>query len=128
MTDKLKVAKRVEKAFVYISGLTKECRKFLTTTFERDYKGLPFDAVEPTIRKEVDSWFSIRDRHIEVHHDASVLGKRGELFITYLGSTKEMGFKMHITSVFTVAGSSRKSPTYLKSLNLSVNKKDFEKK
>jgi hypothetical protein len=128
LTDKLKVAKRIEKAFVYISGLTKECRKFLTTKFEREYKGLPFDSIEPILRKEVDSWFNIRDGNIEVHHDQSVIGQRGELFITYLGSTKEMYFKIHINSVFTVAGSSSKSPSYLKSLNLSVNKKDFDKK
>ena len=128
MTDKLKGPERVEKTFVYIGGLTKECRKSLTSKFEREYKGLPFDAIEPVIRKEVDDWFSIRDRNIEVHHDESVVGKPGELFITYLGSTKEMCFKIHITSLFTVAGSSSNSPTYLKSLNLSVDKREFEEK
>jgi hypothetical protein len=128
LTDKLKGAERVQKTFVYIRGLTTECRKFLITKFQREYKGVPFDAIESILRKEVDSWFSLRDRHIEVHHDESVVGKPGELFITYGGSTKEMRFKVHVHSVFTVAGSSSNSPSYLKRLNLSVDKKEFDEK
>jgi hypothetical protein len=97
----------------------------LTTKFEREYKGLPFDSIEPVIRKEVDSWFSIRDRYIELNHDESVVGKPGELHVTYLGSTKETRFKIHINSLFTLAGSSSKSPSYFKSLNLRVDKREF---
>jgi hypothetical protein len=113
---------------VYIGALIKECRKSLTTKLEREYKGLPFDSIEPVIRKEVVSWFGFRDRNIELNHDESEVGKLGELHVTYLGSTKETRFKIHINSLFTLAGSSSKSLSYLKSLNLSVDKREFNKK
>ena len=128
MTDKLKGSERVEKTFVYITALIKDCRKSLTTKFEREYKGLPFDSVEPVIRKEVDAWFSFRDSNIVLNHDESVASKPGELHVTYLGSTKEVGFAIHINSTFTLAGSSDKSPAYIKSLNLSVEKREIDKK
>lgn len=128
MTDKLKSSERVEKTFVYISALTKECRKALTTKFEREHKGLPFDSLESVMRREVESWFNVRDRNIELNHDESMVGKPGELFVTYLGSTKETCFKIHINGLFTLAGSSSKSPSYLKRLNLSVDKREFNKK
>jgi len=128
VTDKLKRSERIKKKLVYISSLTKECRKFLTTKFEREYKGLPFDSIEPIIRKEIDSWFSFRDSNIVLNHDESVVSKPGELHVTYLGSTKETGFAIHINSTFTLAGSSVKSPAYIKSLNLSVDKRESEKK
>ena len=128
MTDKLKGYERVEKAFVYIFALTKECRKALTAKFEHEHKGLPFKSIESVMRREVESWFSNRDRNIELNHDESVIGKPGELFVTYLGSTKEMCFKIHMNGLFTLAGSSIASPTYLKSLNLSVDKREFNKK
>ena len=128
MTDKLKSSERVEKKFVYIVALTKECRKALTAKFKREHNGLPFDSLESVMRREVESWFTIRDRHIELNHDKSKVGKPGELFITYLGSTKEMRFKIHIKGLFTLAGSSSKSPAYLKSLNLNIDKREFNKK
>ena len=128
MTDKLKASERVEKKFVYIFALTKECRKALTAKFKREHNGLPFDSIEPVMRKEVESWFIIRDRHIELNHDESKVGKPGELFITYLGSTKETCFKIHINGLFQLAGSSSKSPSYIKSLNLNVDRREFNKK
>ncbi len=128
MTDKLKGSERVEKKFVYIVALTKECRKALTVKFKLEYKGLPFDSIESVMRREIESWFTIRDRHIKLVHEESKVGKPGELFITYLGSTKETCFKIHIHCSFTLAGSSSKSPSYLKSLNLNVDKREFNKK
>jgi hypothetical protein len=128
LTDKLKGSERLEKKFAYIFALTKECRKALIAKFNREYKGLPFDSIDSVMRREVESWFTIRDRHIELNHDESMVGKPGKLFVTYLGSTKETCFKIHINSLFTLADSSSKSPSYLKSLNLTVDKREFNKK
>lgn len=128
MTDKLKGSERVEKKFVYIFALTKECRKALTVKFKLEYKGLPFDSIESVMRREIESWFTMRDRHIKLVHDESKVGKPGELFITYVGSTKETSFKIHFNSSFTLTGSSSKSPVYFKSLKVNINKKEFNKK
>lgn len=128
MTDKLKSSERLKKKFVYLVALTKECRKTLKTKFEHEHKGLPFDSIESVMRSEVETWFTLRDKNIKLSHDQSSIGKPGELFLTYRGSTKETYFKIHINALFTLVGSSSKSPSYFKSLILRVEKREFKKK
>ena len=125
MTDKLTISKLVEKTFIYITTLTKECRKALTTKFEREHKGIPLGSIEAAIRKEVESWFATRDRNIKLNFANTTIGKPGEVRVTYSGTTKDAHFKIHADSLFTIVESSDK--VYFKSLNLNVDKREFTK-
>jgi len=127
LTDHLSSSKLVEKTFAYLTSVTKECRKALTEQFEREHKGIPFSSVERVMRQGIESWFTKRDGNIALSHDKSVNGKPGEILMTYSGSTKDAHFKIHVDGLFTMAGSSNDAPSYLKSLNLSVDKRDFTK-
>jgi len=127
LTDKLTGSDLVEKTFVYIASLTRECRKALTMKFEREHKGIPFDSAEAVMRREVESWFTTRDRKIKLNYAQSATGKSGEISIVFLGETKDAHFKINVDGLFTLVGSSGKVPSYLKSLNLSVDKRDFRK-
>jgi len=127
MTDTRTGRELVEKAFVYMTALAKECRKGVATSFEQHHKGLSFDQVEPTLRSEITSWFAERDRNLRVQHEKSATGRPGEIMITYTGTSKDARFKFHVDSVFTLAGSSPASPSYLKSMNVYVDKRDFTK-
>ena len=115
----------VEKAFAYISNLSREGRKAVTTEFEQKYKGLNFDQVESTVRKEVEAWFAVRDRNVKISHERTSLGRPGELLITYIGSNKDAHFKFNVHGIFVVT--SPTSPSYLKQLNFDVDKRDFRK-
>jgi len=115
----------VEKAYVYMTGLSKECRKVLNTKFGQAYKGIAFDAIEPTMRKEIESWFTERDRNITIKHEKSTTGRPGEILMTYTGANKEAHFKFHVDGLFTLAGGSSSSPSYVKNINISVDKRDF---
>ena len=117
----------VEKAFVYMTALAKECRKGLATSFEQHHKGMSFDQVEPTLRTEVTSWFTERDRNLRVQHEKSAMGRPGEITMTYSGRSKDAHFKFRVDGVFTLAGSAPTSPAYLKSMNVYVDKRDFTK-
>lgn len=125
MTDKPTGAERVEKTFQYLQALTKESRKALTTKFAQEHKGRPFDAIDAVLRDEVEAWFTNRDRNIVLHHEESRVGRPGELRVTYGGSTKDACFKIHVNGAFSLAGSVKRSPAYLKSLSLSVDKREF---
>ncbi len=125
LTDTHSSAKLVERAFVYLTSTTKECRKALTEQFAQQHKGTPFDSVEKVLRQEIESWFSRRDDNIKLRHEKSLNGKPGEILVTYSGETKDAHFKIHVDSLFTLAGSSNNAPSYLKSLNLYVDKRDF---
>ncbi len=115
----------VEKAFVYMTNLSRECRKALTAKFAQAYKGISFDSIEPTMRKEIESWFAERDKNISVKHEKSISGKPGEVMMTYSGSNKDAHFKFHVDSAFSLAGGTPTSPAYLKNINITVDKRDF---
>ena len=125
MTDKLTGSELVEKTFIYITALTRECRKALTVKFEREHKGIPFDSIEAVTRREVESWFAMRDRNVKLSYTKSMTGRPGEILVIYSGATKDARFKIHLSGLFTLVGSSSEASSYLKSLNLHVDKRDF---
>ena len=127
MTDKLTGSRLVEKAFVYMGGLVKDCRAAVTSSFMGEHRGLPFDSVEAVLKQEIESWFAARDKNIRLSLTKSVIGRPGEVLITYLGATKDAHFNVYVGGLFTLVDSSDKtSPSsYLKSLSVSVDKRDF---
>jgi hypothetical protein len=125
MTDVKSGPELVEKAFIYMTNLSKECRKALTTKFGQAYRGTSFDSVEITMRKEIESWFAERDKNISIKHEKSSIGRPGEILMTYTGATKDAHFKFHINGVFTIAGASSTSPSYVRNINVTVDKRDF---
>ena len=127
MTDAPSGKELVEKTYVYMTTLSRECRKILTTKFEQAHKGMLFDSVEPTMRKEIESWFAERDRNIKIRHEKSVTGRPGEIMMTYLGENKGAHFKFRVDALFTLAGSAGNASSYLKNLNVNIDKRDFIK-
>ncbi len=127
MTDAPTGRELVEKAFIYMTNLARECRKSLTASFQQSHKGIPFDSVEPTLRKEIESWFTNRDKNITIKHENATKGRPGELTLTYSGATKDAHFKFQVAALFTLAGSSVNAPAYLKTINVNVDKRDFTK-
>ena len=127
MTDTPSGKELVDKAFTYMTALSKECRKTLTVQFERAHKGIMFNAVEPAMRNEIESWFSQRDKNIKIVHEKSSTGKPGEILMTYSGSNKDAHFKFRVDSVFTLAGAGPNAASYLKQVNVYVDKRDFTK-
>jgi len=127
LTDAPSGRELVEKAFVYMTALSKECRKALTNKFEQAHKGIPFESVESTMRKEVESWFAERDKNINVNHEKSEKGRQGEVLMTFSGASKDAHFKFHVDAQFTMAGASEKAPAYVKTININVDKRDFVK-
>ena len=124
MTDAPTGREMVEKTFAYMTNLSRECRKALTSSFE---KGTPFNSVEPTMRREIESWFAGRDKNITVKHEKSTRGRSGEILMTYAGSNKDAHFKFTVNAMFTLAGQADTAPSYLKSVNVNVDKRDFTK-
>jgi lysine/ornithine N-monooxygenase len=108
-----------------MTNLSKECRKALTAKFGQAYKGVSFDSLEPAMRKEVEAWFAERDRNISIKHEKSSTGKPGEILVTYTGATKDAHFKFHVDALFTTTGAATTSPSYVKNINITVDKREF---
>lgn len=79
------------------------------------------------MRKEIESWFAQRDKNIAVKHEETSRGRPGEILMTYSGSSRDAHFKLHVDGLFTLTGSSTSAPSYLKSMNVYVDKRDFTK-
>ncbi len=126
LTDAPTGRESIEKTFTYMTVLSRECRKVLTSSLEKQ-KGMPFDAVEPTMRREIEAWFAERDRSITVKHENSSRGRPGEVLITYAGSNKDAHFKFTVNAMFTLASQTDSAASYLKSINVNVDKRDFIK-
>ena len=47
--------------------------------------------------------------------------------MTYAGSNRDADFKFHVDALFTIVGSAPSSPSYLRSINVYVDKRDFAK-
>ncbi len=127
MTDPASGRELIEKSFTYVTALSRECRRAVTVAFEQKHKGLSFSQVEPALRIEVETWFEERDRNIRIHHEKTSTVRNGEIVLTFAGSNKVSHFKFNVDGVFTLAGSSADSPSYLKTLNLFVDRRDFTK-
>lgn len=125
MTDVKSGPELVEKAYAYMTNLSHECRKTLTTKFGQAYKGAPFDTIEATLRKEIEAWFSERDKNIAIKHETTSSGKPGEILLTYAGANKDAHFKFHVDGLFTLVGSSSNAPTYVRNINVTVDKREF---
>jgi lysine/ornithine N-monooxygenase len=125
VTDVKSGPELVEKAFVYMTNLCKECRKALTTKFGQAYKGIPFNSLEPIMRKEIESWFVERDKNISIKHEKSSTGKPGEILMTYTGATKDARFKFRVDGLFTATSAASNAPSYVKNVNVTVDKRDF---
>ena len=110
-----------------MTTIAKECRKALTTSFGQTHKGVPFDSIQATMRKEIEAWFAERDTNITLRYEKSSIGRPGEILITYSGATKDARFKFYVDGVFSLAGSSTDAPAYLKTINVRVDKRDFTK-
>jgi hypothetical protein len=105
----------VEKTFVYMGSLVKECRKAVTLKFEREHKGIPFDTAEGILSKEVNPGAETRISTKPYVTD----GKAGEIIITFSGATKDAKFKLY-NGLFTLAD--QQSNLYLKTC-LNVDKR-----
>lgn len=127
MTDSPSGRELVEKAFVYMGSLAKECRKSLTASFQQSHKGIAFDSVEGTLKTEIESWFADRDKNITIRHEGTIKGRAGELTLTYAGATKDAHFKFHVNALFSLSGADENAPAYVKTLSLNVDKRDFVK-
>lgn len=77
MTDVKSGPELVEKAFVYMTNISRECRKILTAKFGQTYRGMPFESIEPAMRKEIESWFGELTRTSPSSTRRPTLGNRG---------------------------------------------------
>ncbi len=125
MTDAPNRREDVQRILDYAEAVAKESRKALTVEFNQQHKGVPFTKASEILKDSLLEWFGKRDKNLKLTYEQSSSGKPGEVRAVFVGESKRVRFKVHADAVFTLAGGAAESPSYLKELNITVDKRAF---
>jgi hypothetical protein len=73
----------------------------------------------------VETWITVRDKNTKLKHTKTTTGKSGEVTLDYGGETKDADFKLTVNATFTLAQQQNKTITYLKTLNITADKRNI---
>jgi hypothetical protein len=125
MTDAPNRKQDAQRILDYADSVAKEARKALILEFNQQHKGIPFSKAGEVLKESLLNWFSKRDKNLLVSFEQSNSDKPGEIRAVFMGESKRVRFKIHADAVFTVTGGIAESPSYLKELNVTVDKRAF---
>lgn len=126
MTDALRGKEDMLRILDYVENVAKESRKALTLEFNQKHKGIPFENVPRVLQDSLLGWFRRRDDNLRLTFEGTNSAKVGEVRSVFVGEMKKVRFKLHADAMFTVAGGAPQSPSYLKELNVTVDKRAFQ--
>ena len=125
MTDALTGKQDVQRILDYAENVAKESRKALTLEFNQKHKGIPFESVSKVLQDSLLAWFKRRDDNLKITFEGTNSSKVGEIRSVFVGESKKVKFKLHADATFAVAGGAPQSPSYLKELNVTVDRRAF---
>ncbi len=125
MTDPLSGRQDAQRILEYAESLAKEARKALTVEFNQKHKGIPFNTTAQVLRESLLAWFSRRDNNVRLILETINSTRPGEVRAVFTGEAKKVRFKVHADAMFTLAGGSTESRSYLKELNVTVDRRTF---
>ena len=122
MTDKLAGKDDSQRLLGYVESVAKESRKALTLEFNEKHKGIPFNTAANVLRESLVAWFGRRDKNLRIKPESATSAKLGEVRAVFAGETKNVRFKVRADATFSVSGGLADSPSYLKELNVSIDR------
>jgi hypothetical protein len=125
MTDAPNRKEDVQRILDYAEAVAKESRRALTVEFNQQHKGIAFSKAAQVLQDSFLAWFNKRDKNLKVTYEQVTSARLGEIRAVFVGESKKVRFKLHADAVFTLAGGAADSPSYLKELNVTVDKRAF---
>ncbi len=125
MTDAPNKKEDVQRILDYAEAVAKESRKALTVEFSQQHKGIPFSKASQVLQESLLAWFGRRDKSLKITYEQTNSTKPGEIRAVFIGETKKVRFKLHANATFTLAGGTAESSSYLKELNVTVDRRAF---
>lgn len=125
MTDALTTKELVEKMYMYVDRLTKECRKDIMDDLTKERPANANDLAR-VVSNAMLEWFGRRDRYIRIMFDPRMVRDTPEpgIMMTFTGENKDTTFKFTLHITYYMAG----SVCYTKNININVDKRDFKKR
>jgi hypothetical protein len=125
LTDQLTVKQLVEKTYLYLDRLTKECRRDIMEDLSKER---PANANElaRAVSNAMLEWFGRRDKYIRIMFDPRLVRDTPEpgIMMTFTGENKDVAFKFTSHITYYMAG----NVCYTKNISINVDKRDFNKR
>ena len=125
MTDALNRKEDVQRILDYAESVAKESRKALTTEFNQQHKGIPFNEASKKLQDSLLAWFGKRDKNLVMKYEQTNSTKPGEIRAVFVGESKRVRFKVHADAIFTLTGAGSEAPSYLRELNVTIDRRAF---
>lgn len=115
----------VEKTFVYVDKLTKECIKDIMEDLSKKRPANANELARAVANTMLD-WFERRDRYMRIMFDPRMVRDTPEpgIMMTFTGENKDTVFKFTSQITYYMAG----NVCYTKNVNMSVDKRDFKQR
>ncbi len=128
MTDPQSAKELVEKAYIYIDRLTKECKKSLMPKFISEKRTGSIDELIQYSAHEVEAWFWARDRGLGLKANSALAkkGPRGDFHVILSGKNKDAKFELNF-DVDTVPNATTPDAYLIRNFNISAEKSKFSR-
>jgi hypothetical protein len=125
MTDAPNRKEDVQRILDYAESVAKESRKALTVEFNQQHKGIAFSKVPKILQDSLLAWYGRRDKNLKLTFEQANSSRPGEVREIFVGESKKVRFKLHADAIFSLAGGTAESPSYLKELSVTVDRRAF---
>jgi endo-beta-N-acetylglucosaminidase D len=128
LTDPLSAKELVEKTYLYVDRVAKECKKTLLTKITTEKKALSKNELSSFVGSEIEKWFAQRDKSLNIKWDRSsfVLDPKNRFHLVFRGANKDAKFELSCDGeVF--ADPFNPERVFIKSLDLKAERTKFQR-
>ncbi|MEM0121362.1 MAG: hypothetical protein QW514_03670 [Thermoprotei archaeon] len=131
MTDPLSAKELVEKTYLYVDRVVKECRKNLLPQILSQKKTLDEVEIGPYLGRTLEEWFNKRDRllNIKWQKQSVKLGSKNDVHLKFEGRNKDAVFTVNcdaeLLPIMDPTTGAKKY--YLKNVNIVAERSNFRR-
>lgn len=131
MTDPLSAKELVEKAYLYVDRVVKECRKTLVQQILAQKKPLSQNEIGPYLGRTIEEWFAKRDRLLNVKWDPKSvrLGIKNDVHMVFNGRNRDAVFTINCDAEYVQVEdpNTGQKRLYLKAVNITAERSNFRR-
>jgi len=131
MTDPLSAKELVEKTYLYVDRVVKECRKGFIPQILAQKKPLTQSEMGPYLGKTLEDWFTKRDKllNIKWQPQSVRLGSKNDIHLIFSGKNKDAAFTLSCDAEYLPVEDPQTGEKrfYLKSIMLNAERSNFKR-
>lgn len=131
MTDPLSAKELVEKTYMYVDRVVKECRKNLLPQILSQKKPLKESEIGAYLGRTLEEWFAKRDKLLNIRwqQQSVKLGSKNDIHLTLEGRNRDAVFTLNCDAEYLPITDPHtgEKKFYLKSVNITAERSNFRR-